>query len=82
MSQVLQYGVPHGERILCEAPGCTELAVRVFTTVGSTTEGFACKEHAKQMTSGKTIARYVTLKIPGERNVPEGKSDGQENQKA
>lgn len=71
MSQVLKYGVPLGERIQCEAPGCDELATRQFTINGAThIDRFSCEGHAKQITQGLSVARYVKLVVPGERNVP------------
>lgn len=90
MSQVLKYGVPQKERLLCEAPGCNELGTVMYKVSGEIDlEHFACNQHKHQMMQQVTVSRYVVLDEPGERNIlldpkkPEkGITDGEESKKA
>jgi hypothetical protein len=71
MSQVLKFGFPQKERLLCEAPGCTELATSFYKVIGdTTTEHFACNQHRHQMMRQVSVSRYVVLDEPGEHNAP------------
>jgi hypothetical protein len=74
MSQVLKYGVPKKEQILCEAPGCAELATHIVKT--GLAEHPTCGAHLAAvqttMTMGSVLShRVVKLNEPGEHNPVE-----------
>jgi hypothetical protein len=73
MSQVMQYGFPSRDWLLCENPVCEEKATFVATggdpRPGTPREIFGCTDHISQLTVGKPAMRLVKLKTPGERNV-------------
>jgi hypothetical protein len=73
MSQVLQYGFPVHDWLLCENPVCEDRATFMATEVGTNIkdpkEIFGCIEHISQLTIAKPSMRLVKLKVPGERNA-------------
>jgi hypothetical protein len=71
MSQVLKYGVPKKEQILCEAPGCTELATHIVKT--GLAEHPTCGAHLAYAKNGTGLLpnRVVKLNEPGEHNPVE-----------
>lgn len=82
MSQVLKYGVPIRERLLCDSPGCTELATVLIKF--ATNEHLTCDQHKTAVLKQQAMQRYVVLDMPGERNLtpePE-KINGKEDQEA
>jgi len=74
MSQVLGFGFPSGERLLCENPACTELATFQAKIGDGKTDLFGCGEHINQLTLSHRLLRLVKLEKPGERN-PEPKKN-------
>jgi hypothetical protein len=84
MSQVLRYGVPVRERLLCESPGCTELATALIRFVSApAAHNFACDQHKHQLSRQQAVHRYIILDEPGERNPPdEEKKNGEESKEA
>jgi hypothetical protein len=81
MSQVMQYGFPARDWLLCENPVCEEKATFVAFEVlpvplpsrGKAMEIYGCTEHISQLTLGRPTMRLVKLKTPGERRVvPDG----------
>lgn len=77
MSQVMQYGFPVHDWLLCENPVCEEKATFLATETGPNAkdnkEVFGCTEHISQLTLHKPSMRLVKLKTPGERNVTPAK---------
>jgi hypothetical protein len=72
MSQVLRYGFPAADWLLCENPVCEDRAMFMATealATGKSKEVFGCTEHISQLTLHKPSMRLVKLKVPGERNV-------------
>lgn len=73
MSQVLRYGFPAQDWLLCENPVCEDKATFMATEVLSNATGnkeiFGCTDHISQLTAHKPSMRLVKLKVPGERNV-------------
>jgi hypothetical protein len=74
MSQVMQYGFPHREWLLCENPVCSEKATFMATETGPNAklQIFGCTEHISQLTIARpnhVSMRLLKLKTPGERNV-------------
>lgn len=70
---VVNYNIPHRERLLCEAPGCNELATTQAQMGRGTvvSEIFGCQQHVKSLTTGYMVRRIVKLDTPGERNPEE-----------
>lgn len=70
MSQVLQYGFPNAERLLCDNPACEELATHIAQVYAGDTsrEVFGCKTHFNQLLLGQNVKRRVTLDKPGQHN--------------
>lgn len=70
MSQVLNYGLPHGERLRCENPVCDELAEHLVKTPGADgdREILGCATHIDQLCVGQNVTSRIKLRKPGERN--------------
>jgi hypothetical protein len=83
MSQVLKYGVPVREGLLCSNISCKELANVMFTPPDAPNdEIFACNDHVTGLVNGKHIRRFVKLLVPGERNPKEKTTDGQKGKES
>lgn len=70
MSQVLQFGIPHGFRLRCDNPVCDELADNIakVSRGDETHEVFGCKTHFNQLVADQNVTRVIVLNKPGERN--------------
>lgn len=79
MSQVLQYGVPQADWLLCENPICDERATVIATVKASpsstnatgqaaTQEVCGCATHISQLTTDRHVLKLDQLHKPGERN--------------
>lgn len=72
MSQVLKFGLPIGEKLLCDSPVC-ELPAETIVQVarpGQEPPGevFGCAAHLSNLLIGKRVLNVHKLKIPGQRN--------------
>lgn len=68
MSQVLKYGLPSNERVVCDHPICEELATHQITQkTGDHRVSFACTEHVKPYLD-TTFRSIEQLKVPGKLN--------------
>lgn len=72
MTQVLSFGMPVRNGLLCEAPACKELATHQikFTTGLAGEETLRCEGHLQLFKNTPTynVLSFVKLKIPGELN--------------
>jgi hypothetical protein len=72
MSQVLKYGFPTTQRLLCENPVCEEPASMIAHVSASTPDTHAeicgCDAHIKQLITGRRVLKFVALTTPGQRN--------------
>lgn len=79
MSQVLQYGVPQADWLLCENPICEEKATMIATVKAAssstnatgqaaTQEICGCATHINQLMQDRVLVKLDQLRQPGERN--------------
>lgn len=75
MSQVLKYGVPGSDRLVCDNPVCEELATHLLTVVNGsgdatqpTKEICACPAHLEHLMGAYQLQRFRRLRVPGERD--------------
>lgn len=80
MSQVLQFGFPKADWLLCDHPVCRERATMVGESpvVGSDKPAqlFGCPGHYSEMAKGRpNINRVIKLDTPGEWNKDPAKDE-------
>ena len=70
MTQVLKFGVPTAAHLLCDAPGCDELATSLTTFKVGSEEVLSCNRHHDGLIKPHgVVKRFELLATPGERNI-------------
>jgi hypothetical protein len=71
MSQVLRYGFPSGQRILCDNPACERPADQIATVdngLDPAKQISGCNDHIAQLITGQKIVKLTPLAVPGQYN--------------